>query len=159
MMRNGGSALGRAARAATAAALTMLVVSGCSHGSNAPSRNPAESTSSALANGRDIFETGKDANGIAIVARQRPLMASCAACHRPDGSGGQRLPRHAVSADLRHHALVIAQKHPYTVALLERAISTGIDNEGQPLNPVMPRWRLSKRDLHDVALYVFTDLK
>ncbi len=51
------------------------------------------------------------------------------------------------------------QPHPYTLALLERAISTGIDNNGQPLNPVMPRWKLSKRDLHDVAYYVLTKLK
>ncbi len=51
------------------------------------------------------------------------------------------------------------QKRPYTIALLERAISTGVDNEGQPLDPVMPRWQMSKRDLHDVAGYVLTELK
>ncbi len=64
-----------------------------------------------------------------------------------------------MSADLRHRALVTEQRHPYTEALLERAISTGIDNDGKPLNPVMPRWRLSARDLHDVATYVYTELK
>lgn len=69
------------------------------------------------------------------------------------------LPGGAVSADLRHKALVTDQKHPYTLALVERAISTGIDNEGQRLNRVMPRWRLSRRDLHDVAYYVLTQLK
>ena len=64
-----------------------------------------------------------------------------------------------MSADLRHAALVTQQKHPYTLALLERAISTGVDNDGERLNPVMPRWRLSQRDLHDVADYVLTQLK
>ena len=68
-------------------------------------------------------------------------------------------PGGAVSADLRHAALVSGQKHPYTVALLERAIATGIDNDGQKLNRVMPRWKLSARDLNDVATYVFTQLK
>jgi len=63
-----------------------------------------------------------------------------------------------LSADLRHSALVLTQAHPYTLALLERAISTGVDNEGEPLNPVMPHWRLSKQDLHDVALYVLIGL-
>ncbi len=63
------------------------------------------------------------------------------------------------SADLRHSALVTQQKHPYTVALLERAISTGIDNEGKKLDPVMPRWQMSPRDLHDVAVYVYDKLK
>jgi hypothetical protein len=76
-----------------------------------------------------------------------------------NGSGGRHFPDGAVSADLRHRALVNEQKHPYTLALLQRAISTGIDNEGKPLDPVMPRWKLSKRDLHDVAQYVFTQLK
>lgn len=76
-----------------------------------------------------------------------------------NGSGGVHLPNGAVSADLRHKALVTGQKHPYTLALLERAISTGVDNEGQALNPVMPRWKLSGADLHDVAYYVLTALK
>ncbi len=69
------------------------------------------------------------------------------------------MPGGAVSADLRHNALEVGQKHPYTLALLERAITTGVDNDGQPLNPVMPHWRLSSGDLHDVATYVLTDLK
>ena len=64
-----------------------------------------------------------------------------------------------MSADLRHTALVTKQKPPYTLSLLERAISKGIDNTGQPLNRVMPRWRLTGRDLHDVAQYVLTVLK
>jgi hypothetical protein len=64
-----------------------------------------------------------------------------------------------VSADLRYKGLVIEQKHPYTLALLERAISTGVDNEGKPLDRVMPRWRMSKRDLHDVAQFVMLKLK
>jgi len=69
------------------------------------------------------------------------------------------LPGDTVSADLRYKALVSSQTQPYTLPLLERAISTGIDDDGQRLNPVMPRWKLSKRDLHDVAYYVLTKLK
>ena len=110
-------------------------------------------------NGKSIFLTGKDADGVQIVASPPALRPSCAACHQADGSGGVHLPHGAVSADLRHKALVTDQRHPYTVALLERAISTGIDNDGSPLDPVMPRWHLSPGDLHDVATYVFTQLK
>jgi hypothetical protein len=69
------------------------------------------------------------------------------------------LPGGAVSADLRYKSLVSRQTPPYTIALIERAVSTGIDNRGQSLNPVMPRWTLSKRDLHDVAYYVLTKLR
>ncbi len=112
-----------------------------------------------LADGRSIFQTGKDADGVQIVAQPPPLYNRCAACHRADGSGNVHLPGGAVSADLRHRALVTEMKHPYNLALLERAIATGIDNDGEKLDPVMPRWRLSARDLHDVAQYVLTQLK
>jgi len=113
----------------------------------------------ALADGKLIFQTGKDVDGVAIRATKPPLRPSCAACHRADGSGGMKLPGGATSADLRYKSLVTKQKHPYTLALLERAISSGIDNDGKPLDPVMPRWTLSKRDLHDVATYVLTQLR
>jgi mono/diheme cytochrome c family protein len=86
-------------------------------------------------------------------------MQSCAICHLANGAGGKRLQGGVISADLRYKALVSSQKYPYTLALLERAISTGIDDDGQALNPVMPRWKLSKQDLHDVANYVLTQLK
>jgi mono/diheme cytochrome c family protein len=119
----------------------------------------AKAAYSPIANGRAIFQTGKDLNGVQIKANPPALMPHCAACHGANGAGGKKLPGGAVSADLRHAALVTHQKHPYTLALLERAISTGVDNDGKHLNPVMPHWQLSKRDLHDVAYYVLTQLK
>jgi mono/diheme cytochrome c family protein len=117
---------------------------------------PAASASSwnSIANGRAIFQTGKDLAGVQTVAQHPPLYERCAACHRADGSGGVHFSDDALSADLRHSALMFGQKHPYTLALLERAISTGIDNDGKKLDPVMPRWKLSPRDLHDVSQYV-----
>jgi mono/diheme cytochrome c family protein len=108
-----------------------------------------------LENGRDIFQTGKDAAGAQIVAQPPALYGRCAACHGATGAGGLHFPDGAVSADLRQAALSQG-RHPYTLTLLERAIATGIDNDGKPLDRVMPRWRLSQRDLHDVALYVLT---
>ncbi|MGH7708466.1 MAG: c-type cytochrome [Vulcanimicrobiaceae bacterium] len=134
----------------------LIAGAGCS--SSAKS-DAGTATPAAITNGRSIFQTGKAASGVQIVAAQPPLRTNCAACHQPDGSGGLQLPGGVVSADLRYAALVTKQKHPYTPALLERAISTGIDNEGQALSPVMPRWKLSKQDLHDVAAYVLTQFK
>jgi cytochrome c oxidase subunit 2 len=136
------------------AAASIAVVMGCSSVSHAKSSQPT-----AVANGQSIFQTGLDSDGSQIIAKPPALYPKCAACHRADGSGGVHLPGGAVSADLRYKALVTDQKPPYTLALLERAISTGIDNTGEPLNPVMPHWKLSKRDLHDVAYYVLTKLK
>ena len=108
---------------------------------------------SPLPNGRVIFQTGRDQGGKTIRAMRPPLRPSCAACHGVNGAGGIHVGG-AVSADLRHAALVTHMKHPYTLALLERAISKGIDSDGQPLSPVMPRWQLSSTDLHDVSEYV-----
>ncbi|GAC1654725.1 MAG: hypothetical protein NVS9B12_05460 [Vulcanimicrobiaceae bacterium] len=114
------------------------------------------SSPAALNNGEMIFQTGKDAAGKQIVATKPPLRLSCAACHNANGSGGVKFAGGARSADLRENALVTRQKKPYTLALIERAISVGVDNEGKPLDPVMPRWKLSKKDVHDVAAYVLT---
>lgn len=136
------------------------VLVGCSQQPITVSSSAAAPTPwDSLANGRAIFQTGKDLNGLQIVAQSQPLFNKCSACHRADGSGGMHLHNGVVSADLRHRALVIEQKHPYTLRLLERAIATGVDNEGQKLNPMMPRWKLSQRDLHDVAQYVLLKLK
>lgn len=134
-------------------AFGVLVAAGCA----TAHRDVAASPSTDVLNGRSIFETGVDLAGRQIVARRQPMFSNCAACHRVDGSGGVRLAPHVVSADLRYDALVTQQSKPYTLALLERAISTGIDNTGAPLDPIMPRWNLSPRDLHDVATYVLRE--
>ncbi len=160
------NALGMGHRAGLLALI--LAIAGCSSETHPDSSQPTavpgtaagSPAAASLANGRSTFETGRDANGTQITARSRPLYPRCAACHHVDGSGGMHLPGGAVSADLRYKALVPAQKqHPYTIPLLERAIATGIDNNGQRLNSVMPRWKLSQRDLHDVAYFVLTTLK
>jgi mono/diheme cytochrome c family protein len=139
----------------TASILTVLLVVGLADAAHSATASP----SSALANGKAIFQTGIDLQRTHIAARPPALMPQCAACHYADGRGGLHLPGGAVSADLRYRALVTTQKPPYTITLLERAISIGIDNTGHPLNRVMPHWQLSKTDLHDVAQYVLTSLK
>ena len=146
---------------AAGASAIVMACSGQSSSSTSPAR-PSQRPPlvySSVANGRAIFDTGKDLDGVRIIAQPAPLFNSCEACHRANGSGGRRFTDGATSADLRHQAVVVDQVHPYTLALLERAISTGVDNEGKPLDRVMPHWRMSKRDLHDVAQYVLFDLK
>jgi mono/diheme cytochrome c family protein len=134
--------------------LSFLVA--CSvHQPAATSSGPPASVDS----GRMIFLQGVDVDGRRIAAASLPLRPSCAACHGANGAGGVHLPDGAVSADLRKSALVTRQRHPYTLALVERAIAKGIDNEDKPLDPVMPRWKLTARDVHDVAAYVLTQLK
>jgi mono/diheme cytochrome c family protein len=168
-MRSSLAARGTRAFLAVAAATGAAVLIACGNSTQGSSTTatasataPAKSPSAvalvdpALVDGTSIFQTGRDVNGARITARPRALFPTCAACHLPSGAGGVHLPGGAVSADLRHSALVSGQTHPYTVALLERAISTGIDDDGKRLDSVMPHWAMSKRDLHDVAEYVLT---
>jgi mono/diheme cytochrome c family protein len=139
----------------------VAVLAGCSaHSPSSKSTPPARATSTppGIVNGERIFQTGRDTDGKQITAASRPLRSSCAACHGPNGAGGIKVADDAVSADLRHRVLA-KEKPAWTQQRLERAISQGIDNEGERLNPVMPRWRMSARDLHDVAEYVLTELK
>jgi cytochrome c oxidase subunit II len=151
--------------------LLVLLVAGCAQSQPqatslssasaviAPATSSGAPDDSALANGKAIFLTGVDLKGARITASPAPLMSSCVGCHHADGSGGVHLPGGAVSADLRYTTLVTNQHPPYTIPLLERTISKGIDNTGQPLNRVMPRWHMSPTDLHDVAQYVLTNFK
>jgi len=136
--------------------LFTLIAAGCSSPQPASQSVPATPAPVWLADGRAIFLTGRDDDGLRIVAAAPPLRPSCAACHGANGAGGVHLPDGAVSADLRHRALVTQMRPPYTLALVERAVSTGIDSAGAKLDPVMPHWRLSRRDLRDVASYVMT---
>ena len=146
-------------RAFLISVLGAVLVAGCSsngaHTTAASSVTAGPSTAAASDNGRKIFQYGKDSAGAQIVAATKPLYPTCAACHHPNGEGGMHFPDGAVSADLRHKALM-SSKPTYTLALVERAVSTGIDNQNKKLDPVMPHWKLSQQDLHDVAVYVMS---
>jgi len=135
--------------------VALAALNACANNSAETQRAANAAKSSATANGRMIFLRGKDSQGFRINAQHPPLRTSCAACHGASGSGGVHFPGGAVSADLRQKALA-AVKPAYTLNSLERAISTGIDNEGKPLDQVMPRWKMTPRDLHDVAEFVQT---
>ena len=45
---------------------------------------------------------------------------------------------------------------PYTKETLRRAIIKGIDPAGEPLDELMPRWRMSEQDLDDLVEFMVT---
>ncbi len=120
-----------------------------------------------LANGRAIYYTGKDLDGVRIAGTD-PLRVyqSCAVCHRPTGAGGVLLPDGAISAELGPHAHMRDDMgssmgtggQRWSLVDFEHAIASGVDPMGMTLSPVMPRWKMSRRDLHDISLYVLTQL-
>ena len=45
---------------------------------------------------------------------------------------------------------------PYTKETLKRAITRGINPAGEPLDELMPRWRMSEQDLGDLVEFIMT---
>ncbi len=42
---------------------------------------------------------------------------------------------------------------PYTDALIQRAITQGLDPAGEPLDWTMPRWQMADQGLNDLLAY------
>lgn len=81
--------------------------------------------------------------------------AKCSVCHKSNGKGGVHLGE-ATSADLDSPAL--ETRYHQDDKLMRRAILDGIDEEGQPLDKAMPRWRgqLTPQQAADLVAYVKT---
>lgn len=62
---------------------------------------------------------------------------NCTRCHAGDGAGGVKIGA-AVSPDVRWNVLA---EHFDNPALLRRAMLSGLDVEGHPLDSAMPRFR------------------
>lgn len=82
-------------------------------------------------------------------------MSHCAACHRPDASGGLKFGK-AVSADLRSPGLENTYSH--SDALILRAILEGKDEEGGSLDAPMPHWKgqITAQQASDILDYLKT---
>ena len=122
----------------------------------------------AEARGKRLYLTGESASGVEVLALmgqagiEVPAAAlPCASCHGRDGRGR---PEGGVEpSDLTWEALTrpyeveIAngrRRGPYTPRLLTRAVAMGLDASGNELDPLMPRYRLSRDDAADLAAYL-----
>jgi ABC-type branched-subunit amino acid transport system substrate-binding protein len=98
---------------------------------------------------------GKDATEVPA------SVLSCASCHGRDGRGkpeGGVKPSDITWETLTRpysSAIPGRRRHPpYSERALRRAISMGIDSGGNRLDPVMPRYRMSIRDMADLTAYI-----
>lgn len=114
--------------------------------------------------GRHIYRTGESPAGrpITAVVQGSELGAGifpCASCHGMEGRG---VPEGNVEpSDIRWSTLQkisvpqTGRKRPkYDEAKLARAIREGVDSMGNPLSPVMPRFKLGDDDLSDLIAYL-----
>lgn len=118
--------------------------------------------------GKEIFLRGTSPSGGDVTALmgeagvEVPASAlPCANCHGRDGQGkpeGGVSPSNLTwdaltkSYGVRHES---GREHPpYTLPLLKRAITMGIDPAGNELHVAMPRYRMSQQDMDDLLSYI-----
>jgi hypothetical protein len=114
--------------------------------------------------GERLYRTGVGASGApvpALVQGDVPIdgsTVSCASCHL--GSGFGSLEGNQVAPSLRWHRLAAAgmngngRRRAYDPETLLRAVTEGLDPEGRPLSPLMPRYRLEPRDRENLAAFL-----
>jgi cytochrome c553 len=130
-----------------------------------------------IALGQRIYREGIRPSGETLTAvgsaqiQRSGKDAACVACHRRSGYGateGQFVVRPITGPALTHEQTLAVRsprvkarlgsslRPPYTEATLARAIRTGIDTAGKPLNPVMPRYALGDEEVKALAAYLFS---
>jgi cytochrome c oxidase subunit 2 len=119
-----------------------------------------------VSNGETIYFTGRNDRGERIPFDGAPMWlsthgGSCATCHGADGRGGAPVMMGTeIPGDIRYSHLTEeeheeGEEHPpYTDELIKRAITLGLNPAGDPLDPTMPRWRMSDRDLNDLIEFL-----
>jgi len=155
------------------ALLTLSLLAGCRRSAPAPAPAPQpgpESTagprqvesSQFAGNGEQLYRTATSKNGDAITFKGGPRWlsahgGSCVSCHGVDGRGNIAIAMtNEMAPDIRYSTLtaVTPGQKTYTTALIERAITKGLDENGEPLSATMPRWQMSDRDLTDLIDYL-----
>lgn len=117
-------------------------------------------------NGEQIFFTGTSQRDT-ITTTGGPFWfrmhgGGCATCHGPDGRGGRVVMMGSFEAPniaydvLTGRAPGEEEHRPYTDTLIKRAITRGLESDGERLNQNMPRWQMSERDLNDLIDYLRT---
>ena len=120
------------------------------------------SKSSYKSNGERIYLTGENEKGERISNSMMPsgghmaqmMRMGCANCHKASGKGGLLFPDGKTkSANITWEHL---KKHdpPYTEGPLKKAITKGLEPDGEKLRSYMPRWDMSEDDLEDLIEYL-----
>jgi ABC-type branched-subunit amino acid transport system substrate-binding protein len=118
--------------------------------------------------GKRIFLEGRSATGSSIAARVGAgdtaipgTVVPCANCHGADGRGRREGGVRPSDITWRRLAtpygqrLASGREHPaYDPAGLARAVTSGVDPAGNRLDPAMPRFVMSARDLEDLTAYL-----
>jgi len=121
-------------------------------------------------NGERIYYLGIDSQGERIRTRGGPhwlraMGGSCVNCHGKDGHGGFPVMMGTkVPSDIRYQALTSGEHghdgeegeegHRYTDEDILKAITEGVEPDGNRLDPTMPRWKMAEKDLVDLLEFL-----
>jgi len=118
-----------------------------------------------VSNGERIYYLGIGIDGKRIGMRGGPpwiygMGGSCVNCHGPDGRGGFPVMMGTeVPSDIRFSSLMTGEHdqggegaggHRYTEEDIRRAITDGVEPDGEHLDPTMPRYDMGDEDLNDL---------
>lgn len=119
--------------------------------------------SPAEAAGKKLYMTGKGASdqpvtalmsGVSVPATVMP----CVNCHGKKGlgqSGGEMAPPNITWKALSHATESADRQRPsYTEKTLKRAITMGLNPDGEALKQVMPRYQMTMEDMTNLLAYL-----
>jgi len=137
-----------------------------SRGPGGPFRGPA--TAEFSSNGEQIYFTGTSSKGV-VTATGGPFWfqmhdGGCVVCHGPAGRGGEvfMMGTRFTAPNITYKTLTgegrgaegEEEHRPYTDALIKRAITRGLNPDGEQLSDNMPRWQMSDEELDDIIAYL-----
>ncbi len=119
-------------------------------------------------NGERIYYTSTSNSGKTVTAdmgvgQMMSSMMACVNCHGEDGKGGtiQMMMSTYEVPDIRYSTLTEeehgheGEEHPpYNEDLIKKAITEGIEPDGEELEFPMPKWSMSDEDLDDLVDYL-----
>lgn len=123
-------------------------------------RRPLSAAGASLGARVYVDGTGEDGRAIPRTANGPGMMGGgCIRCHGIDGSGGRfriMMGEYDVP-DIRYSALTGDHEHggaPWTDSDIMRAVTQGVEPDGQRLDPLMPRWDLTAREFEALLDYL-----
>jgi cytochrome c oxidase subunit II len=120
--------------------------------------------SSSASNGQMIYFTSSSDSGSPITYSNGPRMMenrlTCVRCHGSEGHGGRirfMMQSHDMPNITWPELTAAGSDHPaYNEKTLGRAITQGIEPDGNLLEYPMPKWQMSDSDLNDLIEFIKT---
>jgi mono/diheme cytochrome c family protein len=141
--------------------LLLLGVVGCPKAPT-PAPPPAPMVPTGVALGEQVFKTGIGASGTHVPFTKggdkfRAEPGGCIGCHGEDGRGKQISDKERIPA-ITYPALrePIGGQPPMfsTDEAVHKAVTQGVEEDGEEMSPVMPRWQLTDEEFAAVVTYL-----